>query len=154
MQFVPANGSQLSAEQAQRYGEAISALMEKKTALQPQDVVEAAKPKASPLHDYFEWDDAKAAVLHRNEQAKELMRFVHVPSTVKVGTLETIRVFHSVQTPEGPRYISLQTVMNNDDYKEQVVLEAYRELLIWKQKYAQYSEFLSIFVAIEELSIA
>lgn len=42
--------------------------------LRPADVVEAATPTTSPLHKYFDWDDAHAAHQHRLDQARRLMR--------------------------------------------------------------------------------
>ena len=42
--------------------------------LSPADVVEAAAPPTSPLHRYFDWDDAHAAHEHRLFQARHLLR--------------------------------------------------------------------------------
>jgi hypothetical protein len=41
--------------------------------LEAKDVLEAAKSKKSPLHQYFEWDDAKAGEAHRLYQARLLI---------------------------------------------------------------------------------
>lgn len=46
--------------------------------LTPDDVIEDAKDPKSPLHGYFEWNDAKAAHAHRLEQARALIRSVKV----------------------------------------------------------------------------
>lgn len=43
-----------------------------------RDVVEAAHSTNSPLHKYFEWDDAKAADLHRIGVAREMVKTVRV----------------------------------------------------------------------------
>jgi hypothetical protein len=39
----------------------------------PKEVVEAAKPKNSPIHRYFEWDKDKAAYLYNLQQARRLI---------------------------------------------------------------------------------
>lgn len=43
-----------------------------------KDVVQAARPAASPLHRFFEWDDAVAAERHRARQARELLSCIVV----------------------------------------------------------------------------
>lgn len=42
--------------------------------LRPQAVVDAARPKNSPLHGAFCWDDTEAARLYRLDQAQRLIR--------------------------------------------------------------------------------
>lgn len=67
-----------------------------KDGLRPSEVVEAARPKDSPLHSEFEWNDKKAGHEHRLWQARQLIRvtviettdpdkpdrYVHVPATL------------------------------------------------------------------------
>lgn len=60
-------------------------------------VLKDAKRKESPLHDYFEWDDTKAAHQHRLQQARMLIKrvnvvifkpeeqFIHVPKFKQKG---------------------------------------------------------------------
>lgn len=43
-----------------------------------EDVVEAAQSTNNPLHDFFEWNDQKAAILHRNSVARDMIRSVRV----------------------------------------------------------------------------
>lgn len=46
--------------------------------LTTQAVIEDAKDENSPLHGYFEWDDAAAAEKWRTEQARRLIREVRL----------------------------------------------------------------------------
>ena len=46
--------------------------------LRPAAVVEAARPKDSPLHNAFEWNDGKAAEKYRLIQAQYLIRSFRV----------------------------------------------------------------------------
>ena len=51
--------------------------------LLPENVVEAARDEASPLHEHFQWDDGEAARQWRLEQARALIRtvrLVYVPA--------------------------------------------------------------------------
>jgi len=79
MIYKPAKGSSLTEEQAQRYGERIEVIIEGQDGnITPDDVVSDAKDKASPLHDFFEWNNARAANLYRTDQARYLLRSIHV----------------------------------------------------------------------------
>lgn len=46
--------------------------------LTPANVVDAARSPESPLHKAFEWDDSAAAALHREHQARILIKSVRV----------------------------------------------------------------------------
>lgn len=58
--------------------------LERSGKLTPEQVVDAARDEASPLHVYFEWRDDKAADAYRIEQARSLIRSV----TVRVETTD------------------------------------------------------------------
>ena len=53
-------------------------------------VLDAARPEESPLHPAFEWDDAVAAELHREEQARLMLRSIRI---VRDAEQEPERVF-------------------------------------------------------------
>jgi len=57
---------------------ALHALTDESGRLDPNTVVRAARPRNHPLHEYFEWDDSKAAHSHRLAQARALIREVQV----------------------------------------------------------------------------
>lgn len=70
----------------------ITRIYERDGHVKPSVVVAEAKPKEAPLHDHFEWNNARAADQHRLWQARHIIRvarsvhgdgeerFVHVPS--------------------------------------------------------------------------
>lgn len=76
--------------------QAIAEIYNRRGELKPSIVVEESKPKSSPLHAYFEWNDKAAGHQFRLMQARKIIRtaviktngdterFVHVPS-VSVG---------------------------------------------------------------------
>lgn len=47
--------------------------LENENDLVPSAIVQEAKTETSPLHEYLEWDDAKAARRYRTLQAARLM---------------------------------------------------------------------------------
>jgi hypothetical protein len=66
----------LSAKRAREEIERIRA--RKGGSVQPEDVVAAARAKASPLHAAFCWDDTKAARLYRLTQARNVLSAIIV----------------------------------------------------------------------------
>lgn len=59
-----------------------------------EDVLHDAMDPTSPLHRHFEWDDSKAALEYRKEQARSLIQsvkitFAHAP-TVQVNALVSV----------------------------------------------------------------
>lgn len=59
----------------------------------PKTLLERARPKTSPIHKLFEWDDSVAAEKHRVEQARRLIASVTI--TV-VNVAHPVRQYHSV----------------------------------------------------------
>jgi len=152
--FKAAAGARFSDEQAERYGQRIARLEEQVGYITPQSVVDDAKHKNSPLHDYFDWDDIVAANSWRIEQAKYLLR--HITYTkITDDKEEQIRGFFSI-TPtkemqaETPKvYVSLSTILSDREKLDQVINEAYRELKGWVARYKQYSELSAVIQDIE-----
>jgi hypothetical protein len=68
---------------------AIQALENEKGELTPDQVVEAAKPKGSVLHDLFVWDKALAARAHWIQTAREIIGAVRVVVTTATTTVRT-----------------------------------------------------------------
>lgn len=64
--------------------------------LTPEQVVADAKNPASPLHDLFEWDPAKAAQSHWHDVARALIRNVRV---VVVNEGRSLRAPYFVRDP-------------------------------------------------------
>lgn len=89
--------------------------------LRPEDVLEAAKNVKSPLHDCFEWDDSKAAHLHRIDTARTLIRAVyveHYPSK-----RQKIRAFVSLPSDRasGAGYRSTVEVLNDATLRKELI---------------------------------
>lgn len=79
--------------------DAIRAL-ERDGELTPQEVVEAATPEESILHRLFEWDDGKAGVNFRLDQARRL--------------IARVRVTYVVPTPLPERHVRIEYVRDPD----------------------------------------
>lgn len=158
MIYKPVSGSRLSNEQAERYGQRLSVLVEENNgALTPEQVVEDAKEPTSPLHDYFMWDNAKAAAQWRLDQARYLMRSITVvikrEDTKEEESARYLYNIKSVPVDEEIQqvYVPIQRVMAEEDLRSQVIEEALRKIEHWRARYRQYREFATIFTAIDQV---
>lgn len=81
----------MSKQPSDEVARAIEALRDPKTGLlRPEDVVDAARDPASVLHGHFEWNDAKAAVYFRIEQARTLIRTLKIEIEVGPTVVTTV----------------------------------------------------------------
>lgn len=71
--------------------EKLTKILERDGCIKASAVVKEAKPKKSPIHDCFEWDDGKAADEHRLWQARHLIRVTVVPYEGEDNRLVHIR---------------------------------------------------------------
>ena len=151
MKYKAAAGASISQEKAQIVGEFLETLGE----FTPSDVVEAARPELSPLHDCFEWDDLKAAEKYRLVEARHLVNTINVVITAQGKEIEA-RGFYSVvvQTEDEQiehRYTAIRIISADSARREQVIERALLELQGWQARYQQYQEIFggNIFEAIE-----
>lgn len=90
----------------------------------PDIVLDAAKDPGSPLHDHFEWDDAKAGHSWRLEQARQLIRAVRVEIVNEAIEIPVV-TYGYVRNPEMPHreqgYISTVRVRSKEEIAREVV---------------------------------
>ena len=115
-------------------------------------VVQAAKPKRSYIHDFFEWDDEKAGEVYRLEQARYLIRHIIIEV---VGERETPRAFITVVkgTPSQKVYLDTIQIMATPELRLQVLAMFLSELNVLRRRYAELLKFSNIsepFEALEE----
>ena len=154
MIYKPARGSKLTEEQAQRYGERIETIIEDRDGnVTPESILEDAGNEVSPLHDFFEWDNAEAAQMYRLDQARYLLRSIHiVVKREDDGQKEiNLRAFHNVNDDDTRVYVSVQRVFSEEELRQQVLEQALKALISWQSKYSQYKEFAPVVSAIEEV---
>lgn len=118
--------------------------------LLPAKVVEAARPKSSPLHSRFEWDDTEAAENYRLWQARQLIRVVVEQIEGVHGTTEVF-VSLSADRLDGRGYRITTEVCRDEDLRAQLLEDALTELEIFKLKYRRLKELAAVFEAIEKL---
>jgi hypothetical protein len=145
--------------------DAIRELAEKHGQLTPEIVLEAAKPKTSPLHRFFQWDNTKAAAQYRLVQAACLIRRIKV--TYQTADEKTVRVRAFVNvTPErrecadedpdaGTRgiYVSTHDAMTSDHYRAQVLQQCKSDVETFRRKWTALNEASDIIAAMEKFTI-
>jgi len=121
--------------------------------LESEMVVAAASDEGSPLHAAFEWDDRIAAGAYRIEQAKYLIRSIEVVMETP-GDAKPVRAFVSVVRDEDRSYTSVSHALADPDLRQQVLLNALRELEAWRHRYAELVELANVFAIIDEARTA
>lgn len=144
--YVATKGAQFSKKKAQVYGTVLEKIKERDNGIVPQVVVNEARDKTSPLHDYFDWDDTKAAEKYRVEQARNLIS--HLDVVINYETGKTQKAFFNVSIPDngGTKvvYVDVERALTDKDLRKQVLQNALEELVYWQKKYKEYSEFKGI----------
>jgi len=124
-----------------------------KGVLRPEDVVDCARDKKSPLHNKFEWDDSAAAQSYRIWQARQLIS-VSV-EYIKINNKDVpVRVFVSL-TPDrlekGGGYRCVNTVMTVDSMREQMLADAMVDMISFTEKYKILKELSKVFTEMKKV---
>ena len=141
--------------------DAIRELAERHGQLTPDIVVDAARPKESPLHRFFQWNNGKAAEQYRLIQASCLIRRVKV--TYQASDEKTVRVRAFVNvTPEarlpadedpeaGTRgiYVSVSSEFHNDHYRDEVIAQCMADVEAFRRKYSALKQAQGIIEAMD-----
>jgi hypothetical protein len=123
----------------QKIGEALTAISATNGGhLIPSAVVQAARDAKSVLHRHFEWTDKVAAEKYRLDQARSLIRCIHVESDNTESGVA--RAFLSIREKDGTSYRSIDDVMNSADLQSRVLAQAERDLLAFENRYRNLSE--------------
>jgi len=154
--YYAANGAQFSKEKAQVYGAFLSVLHRDNARLTPPLVVEKAKDEDSPIHECFEWEDGKAAYSYRLWQARNLINHITIRIETEDGNEEgaEVRAFHHItisMEDSAKSYVPLSMVIESEDYTNQIIQRALREVQNWRMKYNQYKQLKPIYDAIEKV---
>ncbi len=120
--------------------------------LRPADVVQSAKPKSSPLHSKFEWNDSDAAQAYRLWQARQLIS-VTVEYVGAGKDAVSSRVFVSLTSDRKDEggYRDIQAVMSDPDQKKQLLDDAFDDMDRFKKRYSELKELSEVFSVMQKV---
>lgn len=152
MKYQWVKGARLAGD-AQAVGEELAKLAAANDdKLKPQDIVQAAQPETSLLHPCFEWDDSKAAGLHRETQARSLIRCIRVVQQAHADAEpEPIRAYVHIQEGEDSSYRPIASVMSDSELRQRAVSDAIEYVSRAKNKLEQFEELAALYVAVEKV---
>lgn len=119
--------------------------------LTPEDVLQDAKSKKSPLHSFFEWDDGEAAHQHRLQQARGLIRSVVAIYTHPDRPATKQRAYVHIAERDTPHYRELSHAMSLEGTRKMILQKAWSELKGWRQRYQDLKEFAEVFEAADQV---
>ncbi len=121
--YKPRDKSRLNKEQAQKYGNRIEVLMKgQRGRVTPVEVLTDASKKSSPLHDFFTWNDSRAAVAYRIEQARYLLNNI-VEVVVMEGVKTEQKSFFNVQSTRSTPgvYVTFRQATTKVSYRRELL---------------------------------
>jgi hypothetical protein len=117
--------------------------------LQPETVVDEARPVSSPLHPRFEWNDKVAGDQYRLWQARQLIRVV-VEVITATGEKENVFVSLTSDRKESG-YRVMTSVLSDSEMRQQMLADALAELECFREKYKRLQELAAVFSAIRKV---
>ena len=141
--------------------EVISEVLEVKETygLTAENILRKASKKSSSLYEFFDWDNSSAGEKWRLSQARILINEIKVIVEDKeISAFENVNVtIQEAETPNiksskfGSReYKTIVEIMNNEDYRNQLIHSALAQATFWKEKYKELIELEPIFISIDE----
>jgi hypothetical protein len=94
----------------------------------PQQIVEAASDPKSFLHQFFEWNDTKAAHNYRIAQARSLVASVRIVVTDGDEDLRRARAFYSLRNHNRRGYHDVVSIHSSGILQKRLLEEVDREL--------------------------
>ena len=126
--------------------------------LTAENLLKKASKKSSSLYEFFDWDNSSAGEKWRLGQARQIINEIKIVVEDKeIYAFESVNVVVTdKETPNkkpskfGVReYKPIVEIMNNEDYRMQLIHRALAEASYWKDKHAELLELNPIFVTID-----
>jgi hypothetical protein len=131
--------------------------IQKGQGLTAETLLDEAKKKSSPLHEFFDWDDSSAAEKFRLQQARILINEVKIiVDSKEMYAFENVRVVvtqasEDIKEQTAREYKPIVEILNKEEYRLQVIKQALENISYWKEKYSEYSELKPIFLSIDKV---
>ena len=118
---------------------------DEKGRLRPEAVVEKAKARSSPLHDWFTWDDSRAAAKCRLDEARVLIRSYSV--VIEQTHPVTTRAYVSLKSSrlQGGGYTPIQRILSDRELHAEMLGDALEEIAEVERRYGHLRELQTVF---------
>lgn len=128
-------------------GAVVEQIEDKNGSVTKENFLEFSRPKKSPTHCLFEWDDSIAAEKYRLNQSKSII--THLRITYVNNSNEESKVTAYVKTtPKGEKtqYKSIMIALANDESREVVLDRIKRELDSFIERNKHIEELADILI--------
>jgi len=117
------------------------------------EVVDYARDPSTALHNQFEWDDTKAAIQHRLDQARRVIRVVVEFQIVnnREVVVPTYRSLGSDRMKPRGGYRRIKDILSVEETRAELLDMALQELARVQDKYALLTELAAVFAAADEV---
>jgi len=125
--------------------------------LTAETLLRKASKKSSLLYEFFDWDNSSAGEKWRLQQARGLINEIKIfVNDKELYAFESINV--TIEDPKANKnaskfgsreYKSIIEIMDNEDYRNQLIHKALTEAIYWKERHAELIELSPIFISIE-----
>lgn len=140
-------------------GHEFEAIERRNGVLTKKAVVDAARPVDSPMHEMYEWDDAVAGELWRENQAGYYIRMLEVkivpvgnPSGKPVTTRGFVNVA-PVAAGNAGQFMNVRSAISQPETYKIVLDRATNELRMFRDKYSDFKELEPVFAAINQVTM-
>lgn len=121
----------------------------------PKNLLDESRPVTAVMHNCYEWDDSKAAEKWRLQQSRMIMSCLTVTyegreeGSEELKTIE-VRAFQNISSAREGKFIHVKNAMESQEYRDEVIRRALRELAEYRNKYASLSELSKVIALIDE----
>ena len=144
------DGAHIGKADSQKVGERLEVLDREFKGLTAQVVLDDARSPKSPVHQIIEWDNEVAAERFRLSQAGYVLRVLTIVNPNSGDPDKTIRAYFAVAGTDGGKvFMPLMRILEDHEYRAQLVGEAIAELSRVRHKYEDLTELADVFSAIE-----
>lgn len=103
--------------------------LERDGEITPDELVEAAHPEESPIHDMFTWDDSEAARKHRVNEARSALARVRVSITYEQYEVKVPTYVRDVRVPAREQgYVRGVTLRTHEDAVQDLLEREFQQI--------------------------
>ena len=122
--------------------------IDREKGLTAENVVDESRPETAPLHKAFEWDNDIAGEEWRKHQARQMMGnlLIKIEERPEAPAVRAI-----VKLDTSPSYEPISVVLQVEDKRKAYIRQAMKELMWYRQRYADITEFAELFAVADRI---